>query len=81
LFCGRWDETPSGVFCVSHLRFGTKESLQRWFESSGWKIVKWERETYPIPDNWIISRQTVENIGDRESLETLRYRLVARPVD
>ena len=78
LLAGRWDETPSGIFCVSHLRFGTKKSWERWFEKSGWRIIKWEEEKAPLPNEWIISPDRCQKVCDLESLETVRYRLSAQ---
>lgn len=75
LLVGRWDEAPSGIFCVSHLRFGTKKSWEGWFQQSGWQIIRWESEKLPLPEDW-----GVQHHGDYdvESLETIRYRLVAK---
>lgn len=78
LLRGRWDETPSGLFCVSHLRFGTKRSWRRWFEKSGWQIIRWEEEKLSLPDEWVVSENIGEALPDRESLETVRYRLAAK---
>jgi len=77
---GRWDETPSGLFCVSHLRFGTKRSWERWFEKSGWQIISWEEERVPLPEGWILSPRGAEDAWDTQSLETVRYRLTAKAV-
>ena len=82
LLDGRWDETPSGLFCINHLRFGTQTSWRRWFEKTGWETVVWQEETVPLPDPWLISR-TDNRDCDRNynwnSLETIRYRVAARP--
>jgi 2-polyprenyl-3-methyl-5-hydroxy-6-metoxy-1,4-benzoquinol methylase len=78
LLCGRWDETPSGVFCVSHLRFGTKKSWERWFEKGGWRIKRWEEERLPLPEGWVAPSGRLKEIWDRRSLETVRYRLMAQ---
>ncbi len=79
LMAGRWDETPSGLLCVTHLRFGTKRSWERWFKKSGWRVMKWERETLPPPDNWQYLTAEKRQAVDRQSLETIRYRLIAIP--
>lgn len=75
LLNGCWDEAPSGILCVSHLRFGTKKSWERWFHQSGWKVIRWESEKLPLPEHW-----GLQHLGgyDVESLETIRYRLVAK---
>jgi SAM-dependent methyltransferase len=78
LLAGRWDEAPSGIFCVSHLRFGTRMSWERWFQESGWHITRWEEETLPPPEDWMVSPLLSSGVCDFRSLETLRYRVVAR---
>jgi SAM-dependent methyltransferase len=77
LLSGRWDEAPSGLFCVTHLRFGTRRSWERWFVQSGWRIMKWEAEKLPLPEKWIFSVNAVDRLFDHESLETVRYRVMA----
>jgi 2-polyprenyl-3-methyl-5-hydroxy-6-metoxy-1,4-benzoquinol methylase len=76
LIAGRWDETPSGILCVTHLRFGTKKSWQRWFEKSGWEVILWEEEKVPMPPHW--HEYHFSSHVDDESLETFRYRILAR---
>lgn len=79
LLAGRWDETPSGLFCVTHLRFGTRATWSRWFEAAGWEPIRWEEEHFPMPEGW--ERMLVHSPvhWDRHALETLRYRVVAKP--
>lgn len=77
LLAGRWDETPSGIFCVTHLRFGTRTSWQGWFERAGWEIKTWEAERLAPPADWAPAMSRPGLNVDRESLATLRYRLVA----
>ena len=79
LLAGRWDETPSGTFCVTHLRFGTKTSWQRWFEQSGWHIIRWESEVFPLPKNWRDVSSLMPVPLDVSQIETIRYRVVAAP--
>ncbi len=81
ILAGRWDETPSGVFCVTHLRFGTKTTWKRWFEESGWRITTWKPETLPPPDDWLIPPDILTRRCDASSLETVRYCLTARPAE
>ncbi len=78
LLSGRWDETPSGIFCVSHLRFGTRITWEKWFVHAGWEIMALERETLPPPEFWP-PIQTPGIAVDIPSLETIRYRILARP--
>ena len=80
LLSGRWDEAPSGIQCVSHLRFGTRKSLERWLQKTGWETVKWDEETFPVPEQWVLPREELKRSHDLRSLETVRFRLLARPV-
>uniref|UniRef100_A0A7C4RSA4 Class I SAM-dependent methyltransferase n=1 Tax=Desulfatirhabdium butyrativorans TaxID=340467 RepID=A0A7C4RSA4_9BACT len=81
LLAGRWDEAPSGLCCVTHLRFGTKATWSRWIETAGWRPVRWESERFAMPQAWetMLSRSPVP--WDRDALETLRYRVTAKPAD
>lgn len=79
LILGRFDETPAGILCVGHLRFGTKRNWERWFRQTGWHISTLESSKVPVPDNWIIPKHALTGEYDKESLETVQYRLVARP--
>jgi len=77
LLAGRWDEAPSGIQCVTHLRFGTRRTWQRLLTVSGWRPLTWQREIVPLPQDW---QPPANNSGyDPESLETVRYRVQAIP--
>jgi len=80
LLMGRFDETPAGILCVSHLRFGTKKSWQRWLQDNGWHSYIWEEERLPVPSDWVVPYHILQERCDMESLETIRYRVIARPV-
>ncbi len=75
LLAGRWDEAPSGIQCVTHLRFGTRRTWQRLLTASGWCPVTWQREIVSLPDDWDTPVRGSPN--DVESLETARYRVKA----
>lgn len=77
LLAGRWDEAPSGIQCVTHLRFGTRRTWQRLLTVSGWCPVTWQREIVTLPDNWDTSVRG--SMNDVESLETVRYLVKAIP--
>jgi SAM-dependent methyltransferase len=81
LLQGRFDEAPSGILCVSHLRFGTRYSWENWLSRSGWEVLRWEAEKVPLPDHRRHGYPV--QVGDKpvnfESLETFRFRIVARP--
>jgi len=78
LMAGRWDETPSGTLCVTHLRFGTRRTWARWLQASGWEVLRWESEKVPLPEGWHGCLE--ERVEDQhlEGLETYRYRVLAR---
>ncbi|MBW1671470.1 MAG: class I SAM-dependent methyltransferase [Deltaproteobacteria bacterium] len=80
LLMGRFDETPAGIMCVTHLRFGTRKSWQRWLQDNGWHTYTWEEEKLSVPSGWIVPSHTLQERCDMESLETIRYRVIARPV-
>ncbi len=77
LMAGRFDELPAGNLCVTHLRFGTKISWGRWLKQSGWDVLCWEEERLPLPDNLKTFGHEYGLKTDRDSLETIRYRLLA----
>lgn len=79
LLCGRFDEAPSGVLCVTHLRFGTKRNWERWLLDAGWVPELWGYERLALPHDWCLSRRGLGKDFDLDSLETLRFRVVARP--
>ena len=79
LLAGRWDETPSGIFCVTHLRFGTRNTWEKWFHQTGWQIRTWEAESLPVPPNWTEILKALPVEFDHQGLETLRYRVAAVP--
>ncbi len=81
LLSGRWDETPSGILCVSHLRFGTKKTWERWFAQSGWEVIRWESEKVPLSAASPLNRILSEQQYDLHSLETVRYRIIAKIAD
>ncbi len=80
LLSGRWDETPSGVFCVTHLRFGTKKTWERWLKESGWKIVRIDAEKLCLPETWKESIAKMPINPDTENLENIAFKILARPV-
>jgi len=77
LIAGRWDETPAGILSITHFRFGTKKTWARWFETSGWEILRWEEERVPLPEGWVNCWKSNVCI-DKDSLETIGYRIIAR---
>jgi 2-polyprenyl-3-methyl-5-hydroxy-6-metoxy-1,4-benzoquinol methylase len=78
LMAGRWDETPSGTLCVTHLRFGTRRTWARWLQAAGWEVIRWESEKVPLPVGWHTCLGGSAGDQDLEGLETYRYRVLAR---
>lgn len=79
LLQGRFDEAPAGIMCVSHLRFGTAETWTRWLKESGWKVKRLEEERLAMPDYMKEMIRMFQAGADHDSLETLRYRIMACP--
>jgi 2-polyprenyl-3-methyl-5-hydroxy-6-metoxy-1,4-benzoquinol methylase len=78
LMAGRWDETPSGTLCVTHLRFGTRRTWARWLQAAGWEVIRWESEKAPLTEGWHACLGGSAGDQDLEGLETYRYRVLAR---
>jgi 2-polyprenyl-3-methyl-5-hydroxy-6-metoxy-1,4-benzoquinol methylase len=78
LFEGRFDETPSGILCVTHLRHGTLKNWLNWLEEAGWEVIKIVKEKIPLNDSFeeILKLKNVQI--DMESLETYRFKFIAR---
>ncbi|OYU45878.1 MAG: hypothetical protein CFE44_05160 [Burkholderiales bacterium PBB4] len=76
---GRWDYAPSGIHCITHLRFFTLNSIRKLFVGSGFVLDKIERVIVECPVN--ITKQN-EALGalqiDAQSLDTYAYLIVAR---
>ena len=80
LLAGRFDPTPSGILCVTHLRFGTRRNWEKWLRDSGWEPVRWEYDRFAPPGAWDESLLGPLADIDRDSLSILRFKVVAQPV-
>lgn len=49
---GRWDTSPVGVHCVTHLRFFTAHGLRALFGRAGLRIARLEALRIPCPPAW-----------------------------
>jgi 2-polyprenyl-3-methyl-5-hydroxy-6-metoxy-1,4-benzoquinol methylase len=47
LLRGRWDYIPSGLLCITHLRFFTRRSIEDMFIKSGYSILTMSPQTFP----------------------------------
>lgn len=46
---GRWDYSPVGIHCVTHLRFFTEHGLQLLFSEAGFRIIQTQAVQVPCP--------------------------------
>jgi len=49
---GRWDVSPVGIHCVTHLRFVTERGLRELFAAAGLRITRLEPAPLPCPPAW-----------------------------
>jgi SAM-dependent methyltransferase len=49
---GRWDVSPVGIHCVTHLRFFTERGLRELFAAAGLRITRLEHAPLPCPPAW-----------------------------
>lgn len=47
LLRGRWDYIPSGLLCISHIRFFTRASIEDMFARSGYSILDIQPHDFP----------------------------------
>jgi len=77
---GRWDYVPSGIHCVTHLRFFTQRTIEDLFDRAGFQIQKIERVVVPGPsvllDRWQSSYGLQPNGA---SLDTYAFLVVGHP--
>lgn len=80
LLHGRWDPAPSGVLCISHLRFGTRATWENVFHQGGWNITHMQTDRLEMPIEWKDKIRGMITNPDIESLETIAFKILARPV-
>jgi SAM-dependent methyltransferase len=90
LAAGRWEYGPNGVLDITHVRFFTRDSLQRLFEETGYAVEHMEPLTQPMPiDRLVVARRpgriVTRNISiayrsseDLEDLYALQWMIDAR---
>jgi 2-polyprenyl-3-methyl-5-hydroxy-6-metoxy-1,4-benzoquinol methylase len=49
---GRWDVSPVGIHCVTHLRFYTENGVRELFETAGLRITRIEPSVLACPAPW-----------------------------
>lgn len=80
LVAGRWDYTPTGIQCITHLRFFTRSGIERMLRMAGYSEWTITAKTTALPSH-------IEHWGevadvDLESLSTESFYLVAeRPAN
>lgn len=90
LAAGRWEYGPHGVLDITHIRFFTRETLQRLFEETGYAVSRLEPLMQPAwIDRFVIARRpgrlvtrnlsiAFRNREDLEDLYALQYVIDAR---
>lgn len=77
LLHGRWDYLPIGLLCFTHLRFFTRESLERLLRLAGWDDVAVYPQRSGVPRQVSRGLRKVRGV-DWESLGTAGFWVVAR---
>lgn len=75
---GRWDYAPSGILCVTHLRFFTRTSIETLFAEAGYAIEQWTAAQVPPPPWFAVDALRANLSIDEASLSTLAWHCRAR---
>lgn len=75
LLAGRWDYLPTGLQCVTHLRFFTRPSLEMWLQMAGFTRYEIVPQRLPAPEEPL--RRLIAAGGDRERLTTTGFYVLA----
>lgn len=81
LLAGRWDYVPTGLFCITHLRFYTLSTLQSLLRENGFEVMCVNPVSSPMPEGFHAGIQALIHSGleiDQSSLTTLNYCILAR---
>jgi SAM-dependent methyltransferase len=81
LLHGRWDLTPSGIMCVTHLRFGTRKTWEDMLCQAGWKILHIQADRLEMPPSWRDAMIDMVTRPDYDNLESITFKIVARLAD
>lgn len=77
---GRWDYVPTGIHCVTHLRFFTLKTIEDLFDRAGFKIERIESVLVPCPPRWVTQWQQSSDLQTKQSsLDTYAYLIVGHP--
>ncbi len=82
LLAGRWDYVPAGILCNTHLRFYTQHSLRHLLTDNGYRIIAFENQQLPIPENLKTGFDEYKNTGltiDTDNLSTISFTVLAEP--
>lgn len=81
LISGRWDYTPAGILCISHLRFFTRKTIHDLLKDTGFRIVMIGEQVVPMPEylkeGFHFLKQNAIEI-DEKSLSCLGYYILAQ---
>lgn len=88
---GHWNYGPNGVLDITHVRFFTRESLQRLFEETGYSVTQMVPLTQPqLLDKHVVDRRPGQlvmqnlsiryrNLDELEELYALQFVIDAKP--
>ena len=77
---GRWDYAPAGIHCLTHLRFFTRHGVEQLMADAGLKIERIETTRVGIPPWFDVSAMAGNIEIDMDSLSTVAFLVLARPV-
>lgn len=77
---GRWDWAPAGIHCYTHVRFFTRDTIEKMFLRCGFGVEEWLEVRVPCREDWLARWETTGLARDMSSLETYAYLVRARPL-
>lgn len=78
LLAGRWDYTPAGIHCVTHVRFFTRTGILALVDEAGLQCEQVEAVVMPPPPWFAPADVAGELRCDRDSLASYAYHVRAR---
>jgi 2-polyprenyl-3-methyl-5-hydroxy-6-metoxy-1,4-benzoquinol methylase len=79
---GRWDYSPLGIHCITHLRFFTEQSVRALFADAGFSIDRIEPVPVPCPPDWAAHWAATPGLSvQRKQWDTYAFLVRARATD
>jgi len=78
LLAGRWDYVPAGIHCVTHLRFFTRQGIERLLDGAGFSCEIIEPVIMPPPDWFVPLNANAQLVCDHDSMSAYSYHVLAR---